>query len=120
MPIQTTGGSALVPQLLDEADSRAYLGGIGRTLFYALAQRGDVTRVKLGRRSLFTKASLDAYVDRLASADSSEPGHDPAPRPEFPAEMAPEGFSGVTGGVSAGAGGSGVESRLSNASGRLP
>lgn len=61
----------LEPQLMNELDSRDYLGRIGRTMFYELAARGEITRVKLGRRSLFTRVSLDRYVERLSGGGAA-------------------------------------------------
>lgn len=44
---------------------RGYLGGIARTRVYALINSGDLQAVKMGRRTLITRASAEALVDRL-------------------------------------------------------
>lgn len=44
------------------------LGDIGRTTLYELFDRGELTRVNIGRRGFVTAKSIAAYVDRLAGA----------------------------------------------------
>lgn len=46
---------------------RGYLGGIARTRVYELIGSRDLEVVKLGRRTLITRASADALVARLQS-----------------------------------------------------
>lgn len=46
----------------------AALGGIGRTTLYELFDRGELTRVNIGRRGFVTAKSIAAYVDRLSDA----------------------------------------------------
>jgi excisionase family DNA binding protein len=41
------------------------LGGIGRTTLYRLRRDGELDSVSIGRRSLITVDSIDAYVARL-------------------------------------------------------
>lgn len=55
----------LVPIWPDAGD---YLGGIKRTTVYDLVDSGEIVRVKVGRRSMITRASLDAYVARITAA----------------------------------------------------
>jgi excisionase family DNA binding protein len=38
------------------------LGGIDRTTVWRLVKHGDLTRVRIGSRSLITRASVEAYV----------------------------------------------------------
>lgn len=49
-------------------DAQEYLGGISRTALYGLIDRGLITRVSIGRRAFITRASMDAYVESLATA----------------------------------------------------
>ena len=52
-------------RLVSIPDARAALGGIGNTTIYDLIKRGELVKVKIGRRGFVTSESLDAYVDRL-------------------------------------------------------
>lgn len=54
----------LVP--IPETCSR--LGGISRTMMYELIDRGDLVKVKIGRRGFVTAESIAAYVGRLTQA----------------------------------------------------
>lgn len=60
------GGSLIVSM----ASAEKVLG-IGTTLLYALVNRGELTRVKIGRRSFITRKSLDDYFDRLIAPASA-------------------------------------------------
>lgn len=42
--------------------------GIGRTSVYERVKTGELAAVKIGRRTLITQASIDAFVDRLIGA----------------------------------------------------
>jgi excisionase family DNA binding protein len=42
--------------------------GVGRTTVYGLAAKGELQLVHIGRRGLITADSLDAYVERLSTA----------------------------------------------------
>lgn len=57
--------------LIPYDDTRERLGGIGRTTLYELIERGELTRVNIGRRGFITAKSLAAYVDRLSEAASA-------------------------------------------------
>ena len=59
----TTPSRRLVP--LPETQSK--LGNLGRTTTYRLIADGELTLVKIGRRSFVTSDSLDSYIDRLAT-----------------------------------------------------
>jgi predicted DNA-binding transcriptional regulator AlpA len=45
---------------------------VGQTTFYGLMSSGAITRVKIGRRAFITRASIDAYIDRLTAAAESD------------------------------------------------
>lgn len=47
--------------------------GVGRSTLYEMAARGDVQIVRVGRRALVPVASIEAYVQRLRSADEPSP-----------------------------------------------
>jgi hypothetical protein len=51
--------------LLDYPAACRYLGGISRSSLKALRAAGEVESVPVGRRRMFVRASLDAYVMRL-------------------------------------------------------
>ena len=41
---------------------------IGRTTLYALVRRGDLTPLKIGRKTLFTAENISALLNRLRDA----------------------------------------------------
>ena len=43
--------------------------GVGRSMLYEMAARGDVQIVRVGRRALVPVASIEAYVNRLRAGD---------------------------------------------------
>lgn len=51
--------------LLDYREAGAALN-VGRTTVYKLVENGELVAVKIGKRSLITAASVEAYVSRLA------------------------------------------------------
>jgi len=51
--------------LISIEEARQTLGGIGRTTTYELVKRGDLVKVKIGRRGFITARSLDRYVESL-------------------------------------------------------
>jgi excisionase family DNA binding protein len=53
--------------LLDYQDAGEQLS-VGRTTIYGLVERGELRTVKIGRRSLITRDSLEAFVERLSRA----------------------------------------------------
>jgi hypothetical protein len=53
--------------LVSIPEAREILGGIGHTNMYAIINRGEVVKVKLGGRSFITAESLEALVDRLTA-----------------------------------------------------
>ena len=48
------------------------LGDLGRTTLYRLINDGEITLVKIGRRSFVTSESLQEYVNRLTVAASEQ------------------------------------------------
>lgn len=63
-------------QLLPLAEAAYELGGITEREVYKRIDAGDLERVKLGRRSLITRVSIDAFVNRLrAEAASAREEH---------------------------------------------
>jgi predicted DNA-binding transcriptional regulator AlpA len=54
------------PLLLSIPGACEALGGLGRTTLWQLAKDGELTQVKIGRRSFITVKSIEAYVNRLS------------------------------------------------------
>jgi hypothetical protein len=48
------------------------LGGISRTAVYELIRRGQLTKIRIGKRVLVTTASISALVDRLARGQATD------------------------------------------------
>lgn len=65
MIVQDEDTQLLVP--LADAGSK-WLGGVGITTVYGLVAAGDLVKVSIGRRAFVTRRSIEAYVERLASA----------------------------------------------------
>lgn len=57
---------------IDEA--RRELGGISRTTFYALTNNGQLTTLKIGRRTFVAASELDAFIERRLDQDHLTPG----------------------------------------------
>jgi excisionase family DNA binding protein len=57
-------------RLVPIPEARQVLGGIGHSTIYEMIDRGEITRVHVGRRALITSESLAAYIDRLARASA--------------------------------------------------
>ena len=51
-------------RLISVVEARAWLGGISPTTFYALVKRGELSLVKIGRRSFVQAEDLDDYLRR--------------------------------------------------------
>lgn len=61
MDTETTG-AGLSP-LLDDADTTCRtLGGISRRTLDYMVERGDLPVVKVGRRSMFRRSDVEAYI----------------------------------------------------------
>ena len=52
--------------LLVTVEEAARLLGIGRTTMFELIARGDVKSVRLGRRRLISRKSLESFVEELS------------------------------------------------------
>jgi hypothetical protein len=61
----------VTPALLSMNGGQEFLGGIGSTLFEELIASGEIVKVKIGRRSFVTRASVEAYVARLVDGSES-------------------------------------------------
>jgi predicted DNA-binding transcriptional regulator AlpA len=66
----------MVPRrrLLAIDEARRELGGISRTTFYALANNGHLTTLKIGRRTFVAASELDALIERRLNQDHLTPG----------------------------------------------
>ena len=53
--------------VLSIPDAGRYLGGISRAQVYKLIDAGQLTRVKIGRRAMITRASCDQYLESLVN-----------------------------------------------------
>jgi len=51
-------------RLIGVAEARAWMGGISPTTFYALVKNGELTLVKIGRRSFIQAEELDDFASR--------------------------------------------------------
>lgn len=60
-----------VPALLDYPATQRYLS-VSRSTIKSLAGAGHLTRVSIGSRTLFTKQSIDAYIERLQAGNREE------------------------------------------------
>ena len=74
----TTSHDNLTRKLVSVDDARLILGGIGRTKLYGLLAQGELSAVKLGRRTLFREAELAAYAACLPEGSF---GHTPTKKP---------------------------------------
>lgn len=60
--------SIIPPFLVSIETACASLGGITRQTLYGLINRGELERVRIGRRSFITLQELTEYVDRLRAS----------------------------------------------------
>jgi excisionase family DNA binding protein len=69
----------MVPRrrLLTIDEARRELGGISRTTFYALTNNGQLTTLKIGRRTFVAASELDAFIERRLNQDHLTPGSSP-------------------------------------------
>ncbi len=54
--------------LLDYDAAQAYLGDLSRSTIKTLVGRGEFRPVRIGRRTLFSRATLDAFIARQSEA----------------------------------------------------
>ncbi len=59
--------------LYSEADAREVLGGISRGTLFQLLAEGELSRVKIGRRTFIARDELERYASSL-SAGSRQKG----------------------------------------------
>ncbi|WP_374659822.1 helix-turn-helix transcriptional regulator [Phenylobacterium sp.] len=52
------------PKLISVCNALSYMG-VGRTLFYEIVKSGDISPVKIGRRTFVVKSELDAWIANL-------------------------------------------------------
>lgn len=55
-------------RLLAYDAAQAYLGGVSRSTIKTLVGRGELRPISIGRRTLFPRAALDAYIARQSDA----------------------------------------------------
>lgn len=62
--------------LYPEGEAREMLGGIGRTKLWELVTAGELTPVRIGRRTFYELTDLERYIESLrhtAPATGQEP-----------------------------------------------
>lgn len=62
--------------LYPEGEAREMLGGIGRTKLWELVTAGELTPVRIGRRTFYERNDLERYIESLrhtSPAASQEP-----------------------------------------------
>ena len=55
-------------KLNDEHQTRAQLGGLGRTKLYELTATGEIARVQIGRRRFWPQTAIDEFVESLTAS----------------------------------------------------
>jgi excisionase family DNA binding protein len=82
---KSTGVDLIDPSALGftkvAVDETLELLSIGRTALYAAVKRGDLKRVKFGKKTLFYAADLAAFLARLrrlSETDESRANHGPS------------------------------------------
>ena len=60
------------PRLLLPIPETCTTLGVGRSTVYAMAGRGDIEIVRIGRRALVPMASIEAYVARLRAVRAAD------------------------------------------------
>lgn len=51
--------------LYPEGEAREMLGGIGRTKLWELVTAGELTPVRIGRRTFYERNDLERYIESL-------------------------------------------------------
>lgn len=83
---KSTGADPIDPSALDftkvayAVNETLQLLSIGRTALYAAVKRGDIKRVKFGKKTLFYAADLAAFLARLrhlSESDQNQVDHGP-------------------------------------------
>jgi excisionase family DNA binding protein len=57
-------------RLIPVTEAMQQLGGISRTMFYALVKDGELSITKIGRRSFIATEDLDDFVTRNRSGSA--------------------------------------------------
>lgn len=57
--------------LLDYPAAQAHLGGVSRSMLKTLVGNGDLHALKLGRRTMFRRDELDAFVERRSNVTTA-------------------------------------------------
>jgi excisionase family DNA binding protein len=60
--------AAVLAALLDYNATQEYLGGLSRSTLKALATNGEIRVVHIGRRTMFRRDDLDAFIARKSRA----------------------------------------------------
>jgi len=55
--------------LLDYPASQTYLGGVSRSTLKSLTGNGQLHVIRIGRRTMFSREELDAFIARRRNAE---------------------------------------------------
>lgn len=64
-PRQSFHASLCPAKIALSVDETARVLSIGRTTLYGLVKTGEIRATKIGRKTLFLKADIDAFLNRL-------------------------------------------------------
>lgn len=66
--MSTTNRTHPEPRLYDVDTGRGYLGNLSRETFYKLVRTGELSIVKIGRRTFVDRAELDRFIEERKAA----------------------------------------------------